>query len=75
MSPNPTSEFKQIIEQQSEKILNPIERTKVTQDLSENVILTTVDDLYNWARCQVFADAIRYSLLFYRVRSLDWFPF
>ncbi|GEA27416.1 NAD(P)H-quinone oxidoreductase subunit K 1 [Microcystis aeruginosa NIES-4325] len=50
MSPNPTSEFKQIIEQQSEKILNPIERTKVTQYLSENVILTTVDDLYNWAR-------------------------
>ncbi|MDB9422903.1 photosynthetic/respiratory NAD(P)H-quinone oxidoreductase subunit K [Microcystis aeruginosa] len=50
MIPNPTSEFKQIIEQQSEKILNPIERTKVTQDLSENVILTTVDDLYNWAR-------------------------
>ncbi|KAB0240741.1 NADH-quinone oxidoreductase subunit B [Microcystis aeruginosa EAWAG127a] len=50
MNPNPTSEFKQIIEQQSEKILNPIERTKVTQDLSENVILTTVDDLYNWAR-------------------------
>ncbi|MBD2290400.1 NADH dehydrogenase subunit K [Microcystis wesenbergii FACHB-1317] len=50
MSPHPTSEFKQIIEQQSEKILNPIERTKVTQDLSENVILTTVDDLYNWAR-------------------------
>jgi len=35
MSPNPTSEFKQIIAQQSEKILNPIERTKVTQDLSE----------------------------------------
>ncbi len=50
MSPNPTSEFKQIIEQQSEKSLNPIERTKVTQDSSENVILTTVADLYNWAR-------------------------
>jgi NAD(P)H-quinone oxidoreductase subunit K len=33
-----------------ERILNPIERPKVTQDLSENVILTTVDDLYNWAR-------------------------
>jgi NAD(P)H-quinone oxidoreductase subunit K len=30
--------------------MNPIERPKVTQDLSENVILTTVDDLYNWAR-------------------------
>jgi NAD(P)H-quinone oxidoreductase subunit K len=38
------------IEQQKEKILNPINRTGVTQDLSENVILTTVDDLYNWAR-------------------------
>lgn len=36
--------------QQKEKILNPIERPQVTQDLSENVILTTVDDLYNWAR-------------------------
>ena len=33
-----------------EKILNPINPTKVTQDLSENVILTTVDDLYNWAK-------------------------
>ncbi|PPS44240.1 NADH dehydrogenase [Chroococcidiopsis sp. TS-821] len=33
-----------------EKILNPIERPTVTQDLSENVILTTVDDLYNWAK-------------------------
>ncbi len=33
-----------------ERILNPLERPQVTQDLSENVILTTVDDLYNWAR-------------------------
>ncbi len=37
-------------QQQTEKILNPIARTQVTQDLSENVILTTVDDLYNWAK-------------------------
>ncbi len=37
-------------QQQTQKILNPISRTKVTQELSENVILTTVDDLYNWAR-------------------------
>jgi NAD(P)H-quinone oxidoreductase subunit K len=37
-------------QQQKEKILNPINPTKVTQDLSENVILTTVDDLYNWAK-------------------------
>lgn len=35
---------------QGEQLLNPIERPQVTQDLSENVILTTVDDLYNWAR-------------------------
>lgn len=32
------------------KILNPSNRGQVTQDLSENVILTTVDDLHNWAR-------------------------
>ncbi|XGW00628.1 MAG: photosynthetic/respiratory NAD(P)H-quinone oxidoreductase subunit K [Leptolyngbya sp. BL-A-14] len=31
-------------------MLNPIEHPQVTQDLSENVVLTTVDDLYNWAR-------------------------
>jgi NAD(P)H-quinone oxidoreductase subunit K len=36
--------------QQTERIINPIERPSITQDLSENVILTTVDDLYNWAR-------------------------
>lgn len=34
----------------NERIMNPVERPQVTQDLSENVILTTVDDLYNWAR-------------------------
>ncbi len=33
-----------------QRIINPIERPKVTSELSENVILTTVDDLYNWAR-------------------------
>lgn len=32
------------------QLINPIERPQVTQELSENVILTTVDDLYNWAR-------------------------
>lgn len=31
-------------------LVNPIERPTVTQELSENVILTTVDDLYNWAK-------------------------
>ncbi|MBD3880158.1 NADH dehydrogenase subunit K [Phormidium tenue FACHB-886] len=34
----------------SEALLNPIGRPQVTQDLSENVILTTLDDLHNWAR-------------------------
>jgi NAD(P)H-quinone oxidoreductase subunit K len=29
---------------------NPIQRPDVTQELSENIILTTVDDLYNWAK-------------------------
>ncbi len=31
-------------------IINPIERPEVTQELSENVVLTSLDDLYNWAR-------------------------
>ncbi|HEY9709061.1 MAG TPA: NADH-quinone oxidoreductase subunit NuoB [Oculatellaceae cyanobacterium] len=35
---------------QETRILNPIERPQITQELSENIILTTVDDLYNWAR-------------------------
>jgi NAD(P)H-quinone oxidoreductase subunit K len=39
-----------ITTQDKERIINPIERPTVTQELSENVILTTVDDLYNWAR-------------------------
>lgn len=34
----------------AERIMNPAGVPQVTQDLSENVILTTVDDLYNWAR-------------------------
>lgn len=34
----------------TQKILYPIEQPQVTSDLSENIILTTVDDLYNWAR-------------------------
>ena len=33
-----------------ETIINPIGGPTITQELSENVILTTVDDLYNWAR-------------------------
>lgn len=39
-----------IQEQQRNQLLNPVARNTVTQELSENVILTTVDDLYNWAR-------------------------
>lgn len=50
MSPNPTAGIDPFVQQQTAKILNPINRGQVTQDLSENVILTTVDDLYNWAR-------------------------
>ncbi|NEO59700.1 MAG: NADH-quinone oxidoreductase subunit B [Moorea sp. SIO4G2] len=50
MKSNVTKDSAAIEQQQTNKILNPIERTQITQDLSENVILTTVDDLYNWAR-------------------------
>ncbi|MEG3937302.1 MAG: photosynthetic/respiratory NAD(P)H-quinone oxidoreductase subunit K [Microcoleus sp.] len=35
---------------QKSLIVNPAERPQVTSELSENVILTTVDDIYNWAR-------------------------
>ncbi len=31
-------------------VMNPVDRPTVTQELSENVVMTTVDDLYNWAR-------------------------
>jgi len=31
-------------------ITSPADPYSVTQQLSENVILTTLDDLYNWAR-------------------------
>ncbi len=37
-------------EQQKEKLLSPSGRPEITQELSENVVLTSVDDLYNWAR-------------------------
>lgn len=33
-----------------ERLMNPTSYPGITQDLSENVILTTVDDLYNWTR-------------------------
>lgn len=46
----PTTDLKNLENQAKEKILNPAARGQVTQDLSENVILTTVDDLHNWAR-------------------------
>jgi NAD(P)H-quinone oxidoreductase subunit K len=29
---------------------NPIQAPQVTKELSENVILTCLDDIYNWAR-------------------------
>jgi NAD(P)H-quinone oxidoreductase subunit K len=34
----------------NERLANPVGAPTVTQELSENVILTTVDDLYNWTR-------------------------
>jgi NAD(P)H-quinone oxidoreductase subunit K len=33
-----------------DKIISPTSHSSITHNLSENVILTSVDDLYNWAR-------------------------
>ena len=49
MNNNPTTQDA-ALDQQKERLVNPIERPSVTNGLSENVILTTVDDLYNWSR-------------------------
>jgi NAD(P)H-quinone oxidoreductase subunit K len=38
------------MENTAQNLLFPPERPQVTQELSNNVILTTVNDLYNWAR-------------------------
>jgi NAD(P)H-quinone oxidoreductase subunit K len=38
------------LDEQKERLLNPIETPGVTADLSNNVVLTTLNDLYNWAR-------------------------
>lgn len=50
MTSNIAAEQAAYAQRQTEQLLNPASRTGVTQDLSENVILTTVDDLYNWSR-------------------------
>src|SRR4028118_1465825 len=50
MNSNITTDSSALIEQQKERILNPSERPSITQDLSENVILTTFNDFSNWAR-------------------------
>lgn len=47
---SPTPNLTSLQNSATEKILNPAARGQVTQDLSENIILTTVDDLHNWAR-------------------------
>lgn len=35
---------------QHDRLTSPVARPGITQELSENVILTTLDDLYDWAR-------------------------
>ncbi len=50
MMPNTTPKQNPMLMQPNERIANPTSPPTVTQDLSENVILTTVDDLYNWSR-------------------------
>ena len=38
------------LDEQKQRLINPIETPQITQDLSNNVVLTTLNDLYNWAR-------------------------
>lgn len=45
---NPATDSPDLVAENS--ITNPIGRPQVTKQLSENIILTTVDDLYNWAK-------------------------
>lgn len=33
-----------------QSLLNPVDRPEITKELSENIVLTSLDDLYNWAR-------------------------
>ncbi|AGY57333.1 NADH dehydrogenase subunit K [Gloeobacter kilaueensis] len=35
---------------ETKNLLNPIQRPEVTSELTNNVVLTTLNDLYNWAR-------------------------
>lgn len=49
MNPTSTDRTSAFLES-NESLVNPAAAPTVTHDLSENVILTTVDDLYNWCR-------------------------
>jgi len=49
MNPTSTDRTNGFLES-NETLVNPAAAPAVTHDLSENVILTTVDDLYNWCR-------------------------
>lgn len=48
----PSSQNKELdFEQwQRDRLISPVDRPQITSELSENVILTSLDDLYNWAR-------------------------
>ncbi len=48
--PTNSSDSEISTQQDFDDIENPIRSPQITQHLSENVILTTVDDLYNWAK-------------------------
>jgi NAD(P)H-quinone oxidoreductase subunit K len=50
MKSTPTADNQNNILAPGEALMNPAAPPTVTHDLSENVILTTVDDLYNWCR-------------------------
>ena len=39
-----------VIEKKAELTIYSVESSKITEELSTNVIFTTLNDLYNWAR-------------------------
>ncbi len=66
---NPNNSFEQ------QRISSPI-GYEVTHELSENVILTTLDDLYKWDEAlQLMASSVRHCLLLHRICRHDWLTF
>jgi NAD(P)H-quinone oxidoreductase subunit K len=49
MTSNPTA-IDTLPEKQQRRLINPLEKPQVPQELAENVILSSLNDVYDWAR-------------------------